>query len=523
MIVKRRVLDPLSDARTSPFLTALIDPSQVIPVWETHRGLKAVYRCYSAKVTDLVETYGDFAPSARKQLENEYGKLDDDTEITQVVEYWDRWWRCVTAAGRIILPVTAHEYGEVPYTIGYGPLGEPNLTWLPDDYGSVTTVSETWRDNLPYKSVSYIRFRKESHALHEAIMRRAVYGVKKELYPAVIRERSMLARTKPAPELDSTPNAQNEVLMGEERIQPFPTSNPLALQAVLGMLSTDRLTGSMPLQSYGVNDRSNVSGTAIGHLNEAGMDKVAPWVHSLETFLARDYSKAIRLWRNFGHTIEFGDAERRPMMVPVSKPYRNEASSFELKKEVIDKVGPDVQVKMTQNRPSDWVPMAQAAKLLNELGVPFEYMATEWFNLPDYQRMREEWDEERTMLAASQHPQFLELVKIPAMFAENIKEAEGDPEQQQVLAMYMQAWMQFVAMQSLQQQQQQQQGPPGMGGPQGPGGPPPEGMNPPTSAGVSMGEMGQGPGSTQGMQGGPPGPVGPRSDIPGQDVPATRV
>lgn len=523
LVAKRRVLDRFSEPYESPFITRYIDPAQLVPEFDD-RGIKCLYRVYSAKVRDLADTYGDFAPSLRKRLENQYGKFDDDLDLTNVVEYWDRWWRCVTVAGENILPVTEHKYGEVPYTIGYGPLGEPLNTTLPDDTGATAVTAENYRENLPYKSVSFVRFRKVSHIYHEALMTRVLHGVQLELFPPYIRMRSLAASgTGPAPDLDGSPGAPNEGILGEEEFAdyPFPRNSGQNRQALMDALSRDMMTGSAPLSAYGHMDQSNISGTANKQAAQAGLHLWKPWVQSLESFNARDLSKALRIWQRLGSVVEYGGPERRPFTVPVQKPYRGEESSFELSRDLIKKVGAEVRITMASVNPEEWLLRAQTMEQLNKQGFSIEYLSNQLLGVDYDPQMFEEWQEERAIKLAMEHPKFLEINVIPAMLLSELAEAEGDEMQQQVLAQMAQRWDELVvqpAMMKHQMEMQQYAAQPtadeavpvgGEGPQQGSGGGMPRSMQ-----GVALPEMGRGPGSVTGRQGGPQGPVGPRRQGP---------
>jgi hypothetical protein len=513
VVAKRRVLDRFAEPYDSPFITRYIDPAQLIPEFDD-RGIKRLFRVYSAKVGDLANTYGDFAPSVKKKLEDRYGKFDDDLEITNIVEYWDRWWRFVGVDTGDILPLIDHRYGEVPYTIGHGPLGEPNLTMLPDETGSAAMVEETWRENLPYKSVPFVRFIKRSHIMHEALMSRYLYGVKLELWPPHIRMRSLAASNKPLPLLDGSPGASNEGMYGEEEIQPFPFPSAGQSNRVMMMdaIKQDMSTGRAPASARGDMDQSNISGTANKQGVQAGLHLYKPWVGTLESFTARDLSKAMRIWQRLGNVIEYGDTggARRPFVVPVQKPYSGESASFELKRETISKVGATVSVTMSSVNPEDWLLRSQAIEQMSKQGFSMPYLADMLLGVDYDPQMFEEWQEEQAIKQAMAHPRFLELVVIPSMLDAQIAENEDDPEQLAVLIKYRQMWEELQvqpAMMEHQMKKEQMQmqpqasegsssGPPGSGGPSMPG----------NMSGVSLPELGSGPGSVTGNQGGPTGP-----------------
>lgn len=524
LLVKRRVLDRFAEPYDSPFITRYIDPAQVIPEFDD-RGVKRVFRVFNAKVMDIANTYGDFSPAILKKLQDKKGKFDDEMELTNVVEYWDRWWRCVTIDGFDILPVTDHRYGEVPYTIGFGPLGEPNLTLLPDGTGASISAHETWRENLPYKCVPFVRYIKRSHIINEALVTRYLYGVKKELWPPHLRYRSLAQSGKPIEPLDASPGAGNELAMDEEKVEefPFPKSSTMDRQLLLDQINKDMQTGRAPASARGDFNQSNISGTANKQGIQAGLHLYKPWVNSLESFAGRDCSKAMRIWQRLGHHIEYGQPnQRRPFSVPVPKPYRGEGNSFELKRETISRVGPSVRVSMVSINPEEWLLRSQTMEQMNKQGFSIEYLSDMLLGIDYDPQMFEEWQEEKAIKLAMEHPKFLELEVIPAMMLGELAEAEGDPALQEVIAKMHQRWEELVvqpAMMEHQMKMQQMQAAPGPG--EGSTAGQPQGQrggsgNPPTTNGVSLPESGQGPGSVTGNQGGPQGPTGPRSQQGGR-------
>ena len=503
-IATRRVLNRYAEPYNSPFKRDYIDPAQLAYIKDGH-GISEIFRVYSARAEDLQADYGDFSEATRKKLADLYGTVEDETEFTNVVEYWDRWYRCVTVGGVEIIPVTEHKYGEVPYTIGLGPLGEPTLTTLPEQGGGAALNRETMRENAKYKSVGFIRFMKKQHAQYEAYMKRVLYGVQKDLNPPTVRYRSLTAAMNPSPGMDSSPGVENEAMYGEEKIENFPYPPPSQFNQgiYLDAIMRDRQTGRAPLAAYGVFDQSNISGTASRMGLSAGQHLWKPWGSSLDRFTERDLSKAFRLWQRLGHTVEYATPQRRPFVVPNQRPMKGEPGSFELDRQCLDRVGPAIVVRSDAQDTSDWVTRAQAAKLMSELGMPKNEVFDKLFSITYDQQAQEEWFEEQALAVAMQNPKFFELVIAPTMFAAELNEAQGDEDRTMLLQTLLKGWMQVVVQPAMLEQQAQmgqmqqqmlQQG----------------GMTAPTSE-QSFSDQGRGPGSVSGEQGGPQGPTGPRS------------
>jgi hypothetical protein len=500
MIVNRTVID--LDDPEFPFDSALIDPATVYPEWNGKRGLARIWRVYKTTYSRLL---GDFGEPPKKELkkikESIDGPLDDNTEI-EVVEYWDTWYRAVIAQNAVIIPVTEHKYGYVPYTIQYGPLGEPMSVLAPASGARRTRSGEyvmdegSLEDDLPHKSLSYIGHLKVSHMQYEALMSRMLTGFKKALNPPLLRERDEMAAEQPMPEMDTGPGAVNETMLGHERVTPIPASpNPLDMQMLMQAIQQDQMRGMAPPSLYGLNDRSNVSGTAINALSDAGMDKIGPWVACLEQYHTRRFAQWMMSWRNFGHLARFMEEEPEPFMIPVSKPDSGRDQAFELTPELIDQSTASVEVILTKVRKSEWVPLLNAGRMAYEMGVMSKRQIAQEIGQLDYDQVVNEVIEDKMLDAALQHPKFAELFGVPQAIKAEIAEAGDDFEQAQNLQEMLDNWMSIVAAP-----------PPPPAPPPAPGGMP--GAMPQATDGISFAAMGMGPGSVNGMQGGPP-PIDP--------------
>ena len=222
------------------------------------------------------------------------------------------------------------------------------------------------------------------------------------------------------------------------------------------------------------------------------------------------------MWRNFGHLAENAGSERTPLIIPRARPKSGEQPAFELNRDLIDRVGPRINVRMSKPRVNQLLPIVNAFQGMVANGWATDAMAMEALGYLDVDRIREEWMEDKALKQALDHPKFVEMFTVPTSLMEAMREAEGDPRQQQGFMAALMAWMQNVVQpaQMQQQQQMQPQGMPQPGMPQG--GPPMQG--PPGvqggTAGMSLPEAtGQAPGSLTGVQGGP-GPM-PRNGPPG--------
>lgn len=467
--------DTFAPKRTDcPVDMRLIDPCQVHPVWDRHTGLKEMYRVYWDTTAEITASYGDFTKEQKAKLEKEIGKeITDETEH-EVIEYWDTWYRCVLVGGVAMMAVTEHKYGDVPYTVQYGGHGEPMFT-RSSGIGTARRSNNQWQPNATTrgddrlsKAVPYLYYRLRGHEIYEAVMARVVTGFKKDINPPTIRYRSDMAAEKPMPALDGSPGAQNEGMFNEEKIEALPTTDLQKATMLLQQLTQDRMTGSAPPEMFGRIDKSNVTGVAQAGANDAGMHLLFPNTKAWEMALEQRYDRIVRMLANFGEQAAYGNGEKRPLSIPVSRRVqKGQPSAYEFDREVIEKVGSRVKVSFSRVDPRDWPALAAAGKNMVDGGFALrrEIRAIATGD-HDYDTFYEEWMEENALFGALQLPEFQKL-NVLAQMAKEMAELEGDPKAQATFLQMMQFWMQIAAPQPQAQ--------PGMGGGQ-PGMPQPGGM-----------------------------------------------
>lgn len=502
-----RVFDP-----EYPIGKALIDPTTFYPVYRP-RMVKA-FHIYRAPIGSILGDYNDVTNAQMKAIQNEYGASFDENMLVECVEYWDEWYRSVQIMGATIMPVVAHQYGELPFTVGLGPHGEPGAMRTPiqssrwDNTTDYMMHEPDATADQVYKGLSYIHYMRIEHQQFESIMARMVTALKKAINPPTILELSNeAAKAGKRPDLDLSAGAVNELIKGEMTWNPVPTEpSPLQVETLMTALMGERTITRMPDAFMGANEKSNVSGTAMSNLSGAGMEKIGKWVKCLEDYHGRVESKDLRLFCNIGYQAKYVDDDPTPIMVATSR--RGSYGGFELTPEIIKRVGPNVTVAMTRARREEWMALAQVVNILIDKGLMTKAMAVEEFGFDtDIEQITEEWIEDKGLEMAYSNPDFATFFTIPQAIMGQIKEAEGDPTTQQALSDALKSWMELMAKPKLQQQQMQQQS--AMQPPQQPQGPQPGGPQPiPTNAGISRPQLGQGPGSVTGQQGGPPPPPG---------------
>lgn len=514
-----RVLCNLDDPGF-PFDVRLVDPASLYVIPGGTRGPRKVVRAMRMIASDAYAEWGEPKKEDRKKLENDLGR-DDTTSLT-VVEYADCTWRATVAKDGIeLLPVVDHKYYSVPFVIQGGSAGEPLFTDTSRaSLKHADRLSSGWWRSGPeedwgmeHKLVSSIRAQIPRHDQLEAFMARVVTNIGDATNPAVVVTRDDLSANRPLPTIDRRRGRVNEIGMGET-MQPVPNlMNPQDVNMVMANLNQDRQTGGIPLGMYGAQPGSNITGNSMSVAAESGMDHIVPWIQALETGRTRVIERMFEYYRNKGHLSRFYDGDEKPFMVPVSKPTTTGELARALTPQIIDAVGPRVRVVMSRLRVQEAIQWAQVASQLVPLGVPMRRFS-EKFGFEDYDRMREEWQEEQDWSAMNADETLMKEVRIPMKLHQMAEDAQTDEER----ALAMALLDRYMAMREMEAQAAMQpQVAPGMaapGGPPpgapplavGPGGAPMAGLGANT---LNFAGVGAAPGSAGAPVGRPPGPFGP--------------
>lgn len=496
-----------------PLCLDLIDPKRVNALWG-YDGLDLVVCKYRDNASQIAKEYGDFGPTIRKKLENRYGKqgwFDENTELP-VYEWWDSWYRCVLVDDQELIPVTPHEYGIVPWTIQYGGLGEPMFTrsgseQVRQGQNSEWIVSEGWRsDERVNKAVPLVYYGIKQHETFEAVMARMLTAFKKEVDPPFFRKRSMETDGTPMPEVDSGPGKQNELKEGED-VKPWPQlAGGPATQTVLQALAMGRATNAPGPTFYGNVDRSNVTGAAQNAAEDAGEFHFLPLELALKSYHQTKWGNVLYLIREFGDDAKYRAEPPQPLLVPRRRARQGEAPAFELGRDLLERVGTRIEIRLSRVNPRDWVALFNAG----QIGVSNNFIEPETIaemaGVSDYDGMFERLMERKSAVQMFQHPKYLELFEMPATIMEMIRENRGDPERQRWWMQRLQLWEQLIQMETMQQGLT----PAGTGGARGGGanGAAPAPGAPPVPGGVSLPPLGLGPGTRGAPVGRPAGPNG---------------
>ena len=516
MYVSRDTLAPRNNE--CPLNMMMIDPAQVHPVYD-HNGLKAIYRVYRDTMENIVAAYGDFTKAAMTKLTDQMGAEIGDENEFEVIEYWDTWYRCVLLGDTPILGVTAHEYGDVPYTVQYGGHGDPMFTRMPAP-GAYRQANNQWvlaggarLDERLYKAVPYLYYRLKGHEIMEAIGSRLLTGLKKDINPPTIRYRSEAAAEKDMPQLNLGPGQTNDAMLGDEKIEPIPTSNSGSTDRMLAMVERGIQAGSAPPEMYGRMEKSNVSSVAQAGANDAGQHLLFPNTKAWESALEQRMEKNLRLLANKGYMARDAGQEKRPIMVPVARPKAEKPQAYEFDREVVDKVGSRVEVTFTKVDPRDWPGLFAGAANGIDKGIvrPSEIRAIA-VGEQDWEDHSQEWREEMSLLAMVQNPDVQKL-QIGVDLLNSIAENEGSPRIQEGYQKLYDIWLQLQQPPAPEPGMAQGAPPQGGGLPLGggPQGAPPPGANPFPQAGATPGGpggmsyagIGAGPGSQGGSVGRP--------------------
>lgn len=528
VVISRRTLN-LADTKC-PILTTLVDPATVFPVWGRVGlvpSLEAVYRMVTMPVHQAIADFvtdPELKAAAKDAVRDRLDRFGESADVT-VVEYWDSWWCCAfLVEGNVPLkPLTAHEYGCVPFIIQYGPGGEPMHTRAPDRSGNYVQAGAFggWYGSgtdRPYKATGYLESKKKLSDFRDALTSLYVTNAIKGFNQPVILKRTNTAAESERPFIDRSPGGETELVAGEEDLLPFPTSpNPNDMGMVMQMLMADSQT-NLSMQSFGeMPDKSNISGTAQQRSVEASQIQSDAWVRSMESFHGRCATHDMHLWRNFGHESRYLSGQKKSFFIPRRNPMETEAPSFELTPEVIDNVDTEITCLMDSMSMTEMMTFGQVAQMFGPQGMGI------WSNddiarkmgKTDYPRTKVQVQTDRMMQRVQEMEETGKLILVPQALMQAIKEAEGNPELQGNLTKQLLVWQKAVMepMMAQLQQASQPQPPPGMAPGGAPPGPPQPGQGIAGGSGAPYALMGQGPGSVSGVQGGPRGPLGPREGV----------
>src|SRR5699024_5428236 len=96
---------------------------------------------------------------------------------------------------------------------------------------------------------------------------------------------------------------------------------------IMGAVNEAAARGYLPASAYGLTSNANESGTAIEGLNEAGRDKITPWITMLQRWDTECAVMALTLFRDWGHLLG-SDGERGQFEIEMLQPGEGGEETF---------------------------------------------------------------------------------------------------------------------------------------------------------------------------------------------------
>lgn len=475
-----------------PAVFRLFDIRSVFPRYDGKRGLERVSVVYSDTLNAVVADFDDGKGRIRRALADRYtdDEFDDPTLVVTVTEVWDRWWRCVFVGDTVVVPVTAHKFGFVPFEIVPTGGGEPSSTNEPIssaiDGRTYNRDYAGWsRHTQAYKSTPLIRNMIPAFLQQQKIMGKLMTRARHADNPALLLKQTPSAQRFGVRPLDITPGAANPLIMDEEEAQPFdPSIAPDVMNPLMANLTRELAQTSTPGSMIGNIDRSNVTGVAIEGMNEAGARRYTPAIKGIDTFRKRISEMFLKYVMDMGRLLG-EDGRRGELDVPRRQPKTHDEPVFTLTQETVreafGKSYPRVKVRSTSLTNQQRIAMMNMYQMGIKGNIFSERWAREDFGIENPDAMQREILEEKALT----EPDINKILMFRAL------EKQGDRR-------LVELFQKFV----LEKPREGEGGPPGMGGPP-PGGGSPSGIG--TQGGVSLPMNGMPSGQNGGRPALPPG------------------
>lgn len=444
-----------ADEEEIPFIEHLVDPTSCFPVFEAHRGLRAMARSYETTVGEAIAAFdtSDNALYAKLVLdvmakEEKKGRRREE-EACRVVEWWDRRWRLVFIDDEPIREPMEHGYGFVPFVYKISALGMPAYLRDPGmgDGSRADVLSRTFNNRdvaMPYKGVGLPSLLKKANAQREAVYARMLTAFNVSVEPPVVVEADDIVYPQGVPEISRKRGDASLIKMGHHSVQEVGTNpNAGVLMPILQGVADNGSRLTLPPTVHGLNDHSNVSGYATQGLNEAGRIKLVPWQRTLEDFERECMEMRFRMFRDWGWMVGDATAGGAPgtIMVPRHDAPPGEDQMAELSPGDLKRAGIQIRASMSTLPLQMLGPVANAVGMLMQMGIEDEIGAMKLLNVSNPYKKLERIRANKFY----NDPDYLE--------AKGLKElADQDPE----LAAYF-------MVKKMTAQQQEAAGPPGGG------------------------------------------------------------
>lgn len=470
MLVARVLPDPDDD--DYPFHVSLIDPSQCYPIFKGDKhGLDTMVRMYTSTALDMVMTYGANDPDLENRLKKAAG-YDRSTDLREffnqegnVIEYWDRRQRCVLWNDAVVMPVTDHGYGFVPFVLAIAK-GQPKGMTTPmgkwstfvDEYGN-TGYGPSRGHDLANKATSVFHHLIHTNRLREVVHTIYLMEMEKALNPPTITYVAPQYMGQDPPPLNLRKKGNNKRLLNFMKVEAVPTSpRPTDASPLLNMVGSDLADGGLPPLVHGNESGSNVSGFAVESLISVAKDVTLPYTQAFEIYLGQVTEMKLKHYEKF----------ILPVNGALSVPQRGSygySPMTKLTMELMQATENDVEVKLWAMSQQMLPGQINAAAMAVQAGIWSLRKAMEHTGSLDPDRDFQDIITER----AIQHPEIMESVLIPRAFM-----AQGNPQLAEL-------WNAIVVMPKMQAMMMG-----GMAGPGGPAGPSPGGSGGPQPNGQSL-------------------------------------
>jgi hypothetical protein len=485
-----RVLPDVEDSRF-PYNVSLIDPATCFPTWGSgKKGMVRMVRKYNATVAEVITDYS-LTQSEQKKLAKDLGYDQFDmagefwTLEREVTEYWDSWWRYVDFGDTEIMPLTAHEYGRVPF-IYMSPVGEPRGMRTPGGQyneempyyaGETLTRGVGIQDDIQQKGVSVFHYLVKTHRLREALATILYNEVEKAQNPPTVTYVAGHLINEKLPPLDQGRGGNNKRILNLQQVEGLPTSpRPTDLAPLSNQMNMEWLDGSIPPQQFGPDMGGSSGGIGPEAIFGAVREIAFPYVKCWE----QAQSAMAEMWLDY--YVDFVAPAGLIKVPEFTDTGRFSGQMNELKVDDIDRVGTYVEVHMKGSTIQNLAAKVAMANQAIQAGLSSQrYAMEEYMEHDDPEKMLGEIISEK----AIQQQKMMEMFIIPQAFIQ-----QGNPE-------FAKMWLQLVvAPQMAQMMAPPMPGMPGgdpasMGAPAPGGGmlPPGGGASPPAPGEPSQGPM----------------------------------
>ena len=311
------------------------DPRQVYPAIGA-RGLTYVVHHYQTTIEDLIDEW----PEAEKL----YADREDREELVEVTAYYDDWYHMVRTEEGIIKPVTAHEYGFVPWIIGIG-MGAP-----------IRATKNNTTDWVKDVGVSIFHGIKDSLKQLNKVLSQMATEVSKSANPPIIHYYDP-ANPEVPKRLKYHAGAVNLLMYDRERVEPLHLSpNPRDAGPLVEVLSEDINLGGLPPILWGVSGGS--SGYQQALMADAAEDALFPLVEAMTRIIRLANQRALMLVR---------DLATGPVGYRVKDQKTGHwVGGVTLDPETVEEVGTENRVMFRNISPRDRMQLAQLAAMLSD-------------------------------------------------------------------------------------------------------------------------------------------------------------